>query len=81
MFRMLNRFLQELHRLAGKKASQKHYLVAVSGGADSMVAATLFHKAGLRFSVAHCNFHLRGTDSDRDMHFVQKKAAVYMTMW
>lgn len=77
MFRMLNRFLQELHRLAGKKASQKHYLVAVSGGADSMVAATLFHKAGLRFSVAHCNFHLRGTDSDRDMHFVQKMAAVW----
>lgn len=74
---MLNRFLQELHRLAGEDASEKHYLVAVSGGADSMVAATLFHKAGLRFSVAHCNFHLRGADSDRDMHFVQKMAAIW----
>jgi len=74
---MLNRFLQELHRLAGEDASEKHYLVAVSGGADSMVAATLFHKAGLHFSVAHCNFHLRGADSDRDMHFVQKMAAIW----
>lgn len=74
---MLNRFLQELHHLAGENARQKHYLVAVSGGADSMVTATLFHEAGLNFAVAHCNFHLRGTDSDRDMHFVQKMAAYW----
>lgn len=74
---MLNRFLQELHRLAGTDARQKHYLVAVSGGADSMVTATLFHKAGLNFAVAHCNFHLRGSDSDRDMHFVQKMSSLW----
>ena len=74
---MLNRFLQELHRLAGTDICQKHYLVAVSGGADSMVTAALFHKAGLHFSIAHCNFRLRGADSDRDMHFVQKMA----TFW
>ena len=71
---MLSRFLQELHVLAGVDALRKSYLVAVSGGADSMVAATLFHEAGLNFAMAHCNFHLRGADSDRDMQFVQKIA-------
>ena len=72
---MLSRFLQELQILAGVDALSKSYLVAVSGGADSVVAATLFHEAGLRFAVAHCNFHLRGSDSDRDMHFVKELAA------
>ena len=63
---MLDRFLQELRTLAGSDALRKRYLVAVSGGADSMVAATLFHEAGIPFAIAHCNFHLRGKDSDHD---------------
>ena len=72
---MLNRFLQELQALAGENALHKRYLLAVSGGADSTVMATLFHEAGLSFAIAHCNFHLRGADSDRDMRFVQQLAA------
>lgn len=76
-FCMLKRILQELKMLAGEDALRKHYLVAVSGGADSMVTATLFHQAGLDFAVAHCNFHLRGTDSDRDMHFVERMAKLW----
>ena len=72
---MLSRFLQELQSLAGADTLSKSYLVAISGGADSVVAATLFREAGLRFAVAHCNFHLRGSDSDRDMHFVKELAA------
>ena len=72
---MLKRFLQELHTLAGPDALRKRYLLAVSGGADSTVMATLFHEAGLQFAIAHCNFHLRGADSDRDMQFVQELAA------
>ena len=72
---MLDRFLQELRTLAGSDALRKRYLVAVSGGADSMVAATLFHEAGCAFAMAHCNFHLRGEDSDRDMRFVQEVAS------
>jgi tRNA(Ile)-lysidine synthase len=74
---MLARLLQELQTLAGGDALRKRYLLAVSGGADSMVMATLFHEAGLSFAIAHCNFHLRGTDSDRDMHFVQKRAEAW----
>ena len=71
---MLARFLQELHTLVGPNALQKRYLVAVCGGADSTVTASMFHEAGLQFAIAHCNFHLRGTDSDRDMQFVQELA-------
>ncbi len=72
---MLDRFLLELSILAGENALSKRYLVAVSGGADSMVMAALFHEAGLCFEIAHCNFHLRGADSDRDMQLVEKTAA------
>ena len=68
---MLKRFLQELQVLAGPGIRRKRFLLAVSGGADSTVAATLFKEANLDFTIAHCNFHLRGADSDRDMRFVQ----------
>lgn len=51
------------------------FLLAVSGGKDSVVMASLFHACGLHFQIAHCNFHLRGTDSDDDMAFVESLAA------
>lgn len=49
-------------------------LLAVSGGIDSMCMADLFLNSGLhpRFSVAHCNFHLRGEDSDADEALVRE---------
>ena len=72
---MLSRFLQELRLLVGDDFPQNRYLLAVSGGADSTVMGSMSHEAGLTFAVAHCNFHLRGEDSDRDMHFVEKMAA------
>ncbi len=52
-------------------------LLAVSGGRDSVCMAHLFHQAGFPFSIAHCNFHLRGDDSDRDETFVRRLAADY----
>jgi len=52
------------------QSQQKTYLLAVSGGVDSMVLATLFQLSCLRFHVAHLNYHLRGEDSDRDQQLV-----------
>lgn len=49
-------------------------LVALSGGADSVVLATLMLRSGYRFSVAHCNFHLRAEESNRDERFVRSWA-------
>ncbi len=71
---MIERFQRQMTRLVGCPHGCR-YLLAVSGGADSMVLATLFLLSGYDFEIAHCNFHLRGADSDRDMHFVQRWAA------
>lgn len=49
-------------------------LLAVSGGLDSMVMANLFVEDGLDVSIAHCNFGLRGEESDGDEAFVMKWA-------
>ena len=55
-----------------KISSLKHskFLIALSGGVDSMVLANLFLKNNLSFSVAHCNFNLRAKESDDDEKFI-----------
>jgi len=52
-------------------------LLAVSGGMDSMVMLDLFHRAGFRFGIAHCNFSLRGKESDEDAKFVKSAGKKY----
>ena len=49
-------------------------ILALSGGIDSMVMADLLLKAKVEFVVAHCNFHLRGEESDGDEKFVREFA-------
>ncbi len=58
-------------------APSKTFLLAVSGGADSSVLAYLFAHCRLHFAIAHCNFHLRGEESNQDMVFVRKMAKTY----
>jgi len=50
--------------------TKKKYLLAVSGGVDSMVMLYLFQKAGLYFEVCHVNFQLRGKESNEDENFI-----------
>lgn len=52
-------------------------LLAVSGGADSVMLAELFNKAGFNFGIAHCNFQLRGKESNKDEEFVKELASKY----
>ncbi|MFQ3340766.1 MAG: tRNA(Ile)-lysidine synthase [Flavobacteriaceae bacterium] len=50
----------------------KRLLLAHSGGLDSSVLAHLLLEASIDFSVAHCNFQLRGNESDGDADFVNE---------
>jgi tRNA(Ile)-lysidine synthase len=49
-------------------------LAAVSGGMDSVLMARLLKAAGYQFAIAHCNFRLRGAESDADEQFCCKLA-------
>jgi tRNA(Ile)-lysidine synthase len=73
---MLQRFTDFItsHKLFGK---EDRLLLAVSGGVDSVVLTDLCFKAGYRFAIAHCNFQLRGEESERDELFVRELAKRY----
>ncbi|WP_460219128.1 tRNA lysidine(34) synthetase TilS [Psychroserpens sp. MEBiC05023] len=50
--------------------TESKLLIAISGGLDSVVLTHLCHKLKLDIALAHCNFNLRGTESDADEEFV-----------
>ncbi len=52
-------------------------LVAVSGGLDSMVLVDLLIRGQYQIAIAHCNFQMRGKDSDDDEIFVRDLAEMY----
>jgi tRNA(Ile)-lysidine synthase len=71
---MLSRFItyiqkHDIFRLSGDKI-----LLAVSGGIDSIALLGLCKHAGVKFGIAHCNFQLRGNESDNDEAFVKALA-------
>ena len=54
-----------------------HLLIGVSGGVDSVVLCELCFQSGFAFSIAHCNFKLRGEESEGDEAFAQALAEKY----
>ena len=71
---MLNEFQNHIENNF-PELGQKPFLVAVSGGVDSIVLAHLCRNSGLEFGIAHVNFQLRGEESDADARFVADLAA------
>jgi tRNA(Ile)-lysidine synthase len=72
--------LHELRQFISEKqlfSPNEKILVTVSGGIDSIVLFDLFLKAGFSFAVAHCNFCLRGEESDKDEQFVSDLAILH----
>lgn len=70
--KMLDQFKQSLKNI-DVQPTQK-VLVAISGGADSVALAHLFMKVEQPIILAHCNFNLRGAESDADEQFVRNFA-------
>jgi tRNA(Ile)-lysidine synthase len=57
----------------------KKLLLAVSGGIDSMVLWHLLHQLNYEISIAHCNFQLRGEESNEDEQFVKAQVEHLLT--
>jgi tRNA(Ile)-lysidine synthase len=71
---LLTRFQRHLTDSGLLESVQAGALVAWSGGLDSTVLVHLLYAAGMGPTVAHCNFQLRGAESDEEEFFVQKWA-------
>ena len=68
MLRRVMKYIRDKELL--KKGAR--VLVCVSGGADSVALLDVLRRGGYECVVAHCNFHLRGEESDRDEAFVRE---------
>ncbi|GAB4316505.1 MAG: tRNA lysidine(34) synthetase TilS [Bacteroidales bacterium] len=73
---MLNNFLAYISENC-LATGDEPVLAAVSGGIDSVVLADLLHKSKFRTGIVHCNFGLRGKDSDEDERFTEELAQRY----
>ncbi|MFI3261925.1 MAG: tRNA lysidine(34) synthetase TilS [Rikenellaceae bacterium] len=70
---LINRFKNELHKTQLFDFTDK-ILIGVSGGRDSMCLTHILHTCGYNISIAHCNFSLRGDESDTDEEHVRNYA-------
>jgi len=75
---MLQKFKQHLHQNFPFLEDSK-LLIAISGGIDSVVLAHLCSQLDLNFSLCHCNFNLRGQESDDDEAFATSLAKTLKT--
>lgn len=70
---MANSFLDKIRNYIssnGLLEDGTKVIVGVSGGADSTALLLVLLRLGYRVHAVHCNFHLRGSESDRDQQFV-----------
>ncbi|MBP7173031.1 MAG: tRNA lysidine(34) synthetase TilS [Cloacibacterium sp.] len=76
---MLNliRFQEVMKSWRKANPQESSFLLATSGGVDSMVLAYLFQVSGFNFQVAHVNYHFRGEDSNNDQKLVEDFCAQY----
>ncbi len=75
---MLDQFKEYLREI-GVNDFHGRFLLAVSGGIDSVTMVHLFQMSGCDCAIAHCNFQLRGADSEADEAFVSSLAS-YLEM-
>jgi len=68
---LLNHFIEKISAHALWK-KQDHLYLACSGGLDSVALAHLLHASAFDFTILHCNFQLRGEESERDERFVKE---------
>ncbi|MBL0129897.1 MAG: tRNA lysidine(34) synthetase TilS [Chitinophagaceae bacterium] len=73
---LLQRFIENV-RQQNLFSQKDKLLLAVSGGIDSVVLCELCKQAGYDFIMAHCNFNLRGAESQRDEQFVRELGKKY----
>lgn len=67
--------IESLAKFESKRYNINKILVALSGGADSIATAYALKRIGIDIIALHCNFHLRGEESDRDEKFVMNFCA------
>ncbi len=70
-----NKVRNYISRSTSLDPSRGKVVVALSGGADSVALLAVMTALGYRCVAAHCNFHLRGAESDRDMEHARRIAA------
>lgn len=66
---MLNKIIEKFIRQHDLLRKDGKYIIALSGGADSVSMLLILKSLGYHLEAVHCNFHLRGEESDRDEKF------------
>lgn len=66
---MIDRIKQKLKEI-DEDFQDRKFVLAVSAGIDSMVLLHCFDRLNLSFAIAHCNFNLRGSESEKETEFL-----------